>query len=222
MQMDKYQKIKQAFETLSDTAKAVQMSAYMRNRFKFYGIQTPQRRQAYKSVLAAEKKTGIVNWKLLELCWNDEHREFQYFVMDYLAAMQRLLKYDDVPAIERFIRTKQWWDTIDGLDRIVGNIAFPDSRINNLMLKWSEDGDFWVRRVAIDHQLCRKLDTDVELLEKILTNNFGSSEFFINKAIGWSLRDYSKSNPEWVRDFLRRHSARMSPLSIREASKYLA
>lgn len=220
--MDKYLEIKDAFETLRDSAKAAQMSAYMRNRFKFYGIQTPQRRRAYKSVLAAEKKNGAVDWKLLDQCWNDEYREFQYFVKDYLAAMQRFLKYEDVPAIERYIRSKQWWDTIDGLDRIVGRIAFTDSRINNLMLKWSEDNDFWVRRVAIDHQLCRKLDTDVELMEKILTNNFGSSEFFINKAIGWSLRDYSKSNPEWVRNFLTRHSARMSPLSIREASKYLA
>lgn len=87
--------------------------------------------------------------------------------MDYLVAMQKFLKYDDVVAIERFVRSKQWWDTIDGLDRIVGNIAFIDGRINDLMLKWSEDDDFWVRRIAIDHQLCRKLDTNVELLEKI-------------------------------------------------------
>ena len=89
------------------------------------------------------------------------------------------------------------------------------------MLKWSEDNDFWVRRIAIDHQLCRKLDTDTALLEKILVNNFGSSEFFINKAIGWSLRDYSKSNPEWVRGFIERHRDKMSPLSLKEANKYL-
>lgn len=141
--------------------------------------------------------------------------------MDYLVAMQKFLKYDDVVAIERFVRSKQWWDTIDGLDRIVSNIAFIDSRINDLMLNWSEDDDFWVRRIAIDHQLCRKLDTNVELLEKFLVNNFGSSEFFINKAIGWSLRDYSKSNPEWVRGFIERYRAKMNSLSLKEASKYL-
>lgn len=145
----------------------------------------------------------------------------KYVVMDYLVAMQKFLKYDDVVAIERFIRSKQWWDTIDGLDRIVGNIAFIDSRINNLMLKWSEDDDFWVRRIAIDHQLCRKFDTNVDLLEKIIVNNFGSSEFFINKAIGWSLRDYSKSNPDWVRSFIERYRDKMNPLSLKEASKYL-
>lgn len=219
--MDKYQEIKEAFELLRDEDNAQKMSAYMRDKFKYYGIPTPKRKAVYKSILNKEKKAGVIDWDFLEKCWNDEYREFQYVVMDYLVAMQKFLKYDDVAAIERFVRSKQWWDTIDGLDRIVGNIAFIDSRINDLMLKWSEDDDIWVRRISIDHQLCRKLDTNVELLEKILVNNFGSSEFFINKAIGWSLRDYSKSNPEWVRCFIERHHDKMNPLSLKEASKYL-
>lgn len=219
--MDKYQEIKEAFELLRDEDNAKKMSAYMRDKFKYYGIPTPKRKAVYKSILNKEKKAGVIDWDFLEKCWNDEYREFQYVVMDYLVAMQKFLKYDDVTAIERFVRSKQWWDTIDGLDRIVGNIAFIDSRINDLMLKWSNDDDFWVRRIAIDHQLCRKLDTNVELLEKILVNNFGSSEFFINKAIGWSLRDYSKYNPEWVRGFIVRYCDKMNSLSLKEASKYL-
>ena len=89
------------------------------------------------------------------------------------------------------------------------------------MLEWSLDDDFWVRRVAIDHQLCRKEKTNTELLEKILVNNFGSDEFFINKAIGWSLRDYSKTNPEWVRAFVEKHAVRMAKLSVKEAGKYI-
>jgi 3-methyladenine DNA glycosylase AlkD len=219
--MDKYQEIKEAFELLRDEDNAKKMSSYMRDKFKYYGIPTPKRKAVYKSILNKEKKAGAIDWGFIETCWNDEYREFQYVVMDYLVAMQKFLKYDDIGAIEKFVRSKQWWDTIDGLDRIVGNIAFIDSRINDLMLKWSEDDDFWVRRIAIDHQLCRKLDTNVELLEKILVNNFGSAEFFINKAIGWSLRDYSKSNPEWVRGFIDKYHDKMSPLSLKEASKYL-
>jgi len=89
------------------------------------------------------------------------------------------------------------------------------------MLEWSTDEDFWMRRIAIDHQLCRKERTNTELLEKILVNNFGSSEFFINKAIGWSLRDYFKTNQDWVRNFVETHKDKMDKLSIREASKYL-
>lgn len=219
--MSKYQKVKEAFEFLRDEENARHMEAYMRDRFKFYGLQTPERRAVYKDVIARDKKSGIIDREFLEQCWADEHREFQYLVTDYLRAMQKFLTYEDVPFVEQFIRSKQWWDTIDGLDRIVGSIAFRDTRINELMLKWSVDNDFWVRRLAIDHQLLRKHDTDEELLEKILVNNFGSDEFFINKAIGWSLRDYSKTNPAWVRDFIARYHDRMKPLSLREASKYI-
>ena len=219
--MDKYQEIREAFELLASEDKAREMAAYMRNRFKFYGIQTPQRKAAYKQLISSEKKSKAIDWELLDRCWEDEHREFQYFVVDYLKALQKFLRYDDVAHIEHFIRTKQWWDTIDSLDRTIGNIGFTDSRINDLMLKWSTDCDFWVRRIAIDHQLLRKDKTDTALLEKIIVNNFGSSEFFINKAIGWSLRDYSKTNPEWVRDFINRHYPQMSALSLREASKYI-
>lgn len=219
--MDKYIEIKRAFERLGNEADAAKLSAYMRDIFKFYGLQTPARRAVYKDLLLDARKSEKTDWEFLDRCWQDEHREFQYLVVDYLAAMQGVLVYDDVARIERYIRTKQWWDTIDGLDQIVGKIAFVDKRIDALMLKWSVDEDFWVRRIAIDHQLLRKERTDTALLEKILTNNLGSKEFFINKAIGWSLRDYSKTNPAWVRDFIERHRSEMSPLSIREGSKYL-
>lgn len=219
--MSKYQKVKEAFEFLRDEENARHMEAYMRDRFKFYGLQTPERRAVYKDVIARDKKGGVIDREFLEQCWADEHREFQYLVTDYLRAMQKVLTYDDVPFVEQFIRSKQWWDTIDGLDRTVGGIAFRDTRINDLMLRWSTDEDFWVRRLAIDHQLLRKNDTDEDLLEKIIVNNFGSDEFFINKAIGWSLRDYSKTNPAWVRDFIDKYRDRMAPLSLREANKYL-
>lgn len=217
--MDKYLNLKKLFEENQDKEQAIKMSAYMRNLFLFYGVPTPQRRVLYKDFLKSEKKTGIMDWNFLDECWKDEHREFQYVVMDYLAAMQKFLTFDDVSHIKKYIKTKQWWDTIDGLDRIVGNIA--DERINNLMLEWSVDEDFWIRRTAIDHQLCKKDKTDTDLLEKILINNFGSSEFFINKAIGWALRDYSKTNPEWVRLFIQKHKSQLSKLSLKEAGKYI-
>lgn len=219
--MDKYLQIEKAFEEKADIENAVKMSKYMRDKFKFYGLSTPNRKEIYKELLKAEKKNGIVDWDFLDLCYENEHREFQYLVMDYLVAMQKFLKFDDVPHIKKYIKLKQWWDTIDGFDRIVGNIAFVDKRINDLMLKWSVDEDFWIRRIAIDHQLCRKERTNTELLEQILVNNFGSNEFFINKAIGWSLRDYSKTNPEWVKEFLRKYKDKMDKLSVKEASKYI-
>ena len=219
--MDKYEKIKGLFEAAADPAAAAAMSDYMRGKFIFYGIAAPKRRALYRDFLKAEKKNGAVDYAFLDRCWADEHREFQYVVFDYLAALENFLTYDDIFVMEKYVRTKQWWDTIDFFDEIIGGIGLRDRRVNGLMLDWSLDGDFWIRRIAIDHQLGRKEKTDAALLEKIIVNNLGSNEFFINKAIGWALRDYSKTNPAWVKDFLSRHGGEMSKLSLREAGKYI-
>ena len=219
--MDKYFDIKKRFEEKEDKENAAQMAKYMRNQFVFYGLPTPKRKAVYKEFLKEEKKSGQIDWAFLDRCYEDEHREFQYLVCDYLTVMDNFLTYDDIPRIKAYIKCKSWWDTTDSLDRVIGQIGLRDSRVNALMLEWSLDDDFWVRRVAIDHQLCRKEKTNTELLEKILVNNFGSDEFFINKAIGWSLRDYSKTNPEWVRAFVEKHADRMAKLSVKEAGKYI-
>ena len=107
------------------------------------------------------------------------------------------------------------------MDLIIGEITFHYPETKQVMLDWSKDQDFWLRRIAIDHQLMRKEKTDTDLLEKVILNNLGQSEFFINKAIGWSLRNYSKVNPDWVGAFIDRYREQLSPLSIREGSKYL-
>lgn len=219
--MDKYFDIKKRFEEKEDKENAAQMAKYMRNQFVFYGLPTPKRKAVYKDFLKEEKKSGQIDWAFLDRCYEDEHREFQYLVCDYLTVMDNFLAYDDIPRIKAYIKCKSWWDTTDSLDRVIGQSGLRDSRVDALMLEWSLDDDFWVRRVAIDHQLCRKEKTNTELLEKILVNNFGSDEFFINKAIGWSLRDYSKTNPEWVRAFVEKHADRMSKLSVKEAWKYI-
>ena len=89
------------------------------------------------------------------------------------------------------------------------------------MLKWSQDPDLWVRRVAIEHQLLRKKKMKTALLQKIIENNLDSQDFFINKAIGWALRDCSKTNPDWVRNFIELQREHLAKLSIKEGSKYL-
>lgn len=218
---EKYDNLKMRFESLADAKKARQMAAYMRDQFQFYGIQAADRHAVQKETIANDKKAGAIDWPLLDACFNDNHREFQYFVVDYLKALKHRLTYSDLPRLHRFVKEKQWWDTIDGLDRVIGSVATVDNRVNALMLKWSTDEDFWIRRVAIDHQIGRKERTDTRLLEEILVNNLGGKEFFINKAIGWSLREYSKTNPRWVARFIDKYRSQMAPLSVREASKRL-
>lgn len=218
---NKFKEIKKRFEQKANSKNAEKMSAYMKRNFDYYGIPTPERRLIYKDFLKSEKKGKIIDWKFLDECYEDNHRESQYLVTDYLVEMKDFLTFDDVPKIFKYVITKPWWDTIDSYDRIIGNIGLKDKRIDDLMLKWSKDDNFWVRRLAIDHQLLRKENTNTELLEKIIVNNFGSDEFFINKAIGWSLRDYSKTNPDWVRDFVNKYQDKMDKVSLKEAKKYI-
>ena len=211
--------LKKNFEKRANEDNAIQMAKYLRNQFVFYGLKSPARRDAYHQILKDEKKQ--IDWDLLDQAWNDKHREMQYFVCDYLLAMEKYVSYDDLFKIEHYVRTKQWWDTIDSLMKLYGYVGLKDQRVDQLMLDWSKDPDKWVRRVAIEHQLLRKDKMNTALLSQILENNLESDEFFINKAIGWALRDYSKTNPEWVSDFIDGNYNHFAKLSITEGSKYL-
>jgi 3-methyladenine DNA glycosylase AlkD len=208
-------------ENSRDYEQAVKMSAYMRDQFPFLGIHTPKRKALCKEYFKLAKKEQQVDWVFINSCWEQPYREFQYVAIDYLTLMQKYLTPVDVPKLKQLLLAKSWWDTIDGLDQVVGSIALVYPEVNDILLEWSTDENFWLRRVAIDHQILRKDKTNTELLEKIILNNLGQSEFFINKAIGWSLRAYSKTNPDWVRGFIQRYGDKLAPLSIKEASKYL-
>lgn len=207
-------------QNLANADDARAMKAYMRGRFEFLGVKTPARRKAAKAFF---KKHGgaDIDWRFVRQAWEHPFREMQYAALDYLETRKNLLRPGDLPQLKKLAQTKSWWDTIDFLDRLAGGIiaGFPETR--PVILQWSRDEDIWLRRLAIDHQLLRKDQTDQHLLEQILVNNLDQTEFFINKAIGWALRDYSKTNPEWVKNFIRQHHGKMAPLSIREAGKYL-
>ena len=196
------------------------MEAYMKNKFSFLGVQKPILKKIEREFFKPFIKNPI-DWAFVEECWQQPYREFQYIAMDYLDKKKKELRPEDFPKLKQLAQTKSWWDSIDQLDRIIGEITFHYPETKQVMLEWSKDQDFWLRRIAIDNQLMRKEKTDTDLLEKVILNNLGQSEFFINKAIGWSLRNYSKVNPDWVGAFIDRYREQLSPLSIREGSKYL-
>lgn len=209
------------FEKNKDEEKAKQMSAYMRNQFPFLGIQSVKRRELSKDFLREARKKQEVDWDFVHKCWEKDEREFQYVAIDYLKRMEKFLTAGDIPKLKNLALAKSWWDTIDALDKIIGGIALAYPEVTETLIKWSVDENIWLRRIAINHQRGRKEKTDTDLLEKIIVNNLGQTEFFINKAIGWSLREYSKVNPDWVRDFIEKYQEDLAPLSIREGSKYI-
>ncbi|MDO4232080.1 MAG: DNA alkylation repair protein [Lautropia sp.] len=207
-------------EAQQNPADAAAMRAYMQNQFSFLGVRTPERRRIARDCF---RKTDArhLDWSFIDQCWQSPWREMQYVALDYLQLRAGLLSPADVPRLKTLVTRKSWWDTIDNLDRIIGGIALRHPEVGQTLLAWSTDENIWLRRVAIDHQLLRKKNTNTELLGRILVNNLGRQEFFINKAIGWALRDYSKTDPAWVRAFIDTHRQDMAALSLREASKYL-
>ena len=209
------------FEENRNELLAESMSKYMQDKFSFLGVRGATRTEIYKKYFPDARKTITIDWDFVENCWNKEEREFQYVVVYYLKAMQKFLKREDISRLKYLIVTKSWWDTVDLLAKVVGSLVIRIEGYDQIMLEWSKDSNIWLKRVAILYQLSLKEKVDKQVLDKILVNNLGDSEFFINKAVGWVLRDYSKYNPEWVREFIKKNKENMANLSIREASKYI-
>lgn len=207
--------------TAANPAKAEPMAKYMRDQFSFLGLPGTVRKPIERPYLAVARSDPHPEWAFVAQCWALPQREFQYVACDYLYAMRMTLTIDDLPRIKALGSAKQWWDSIDSLRRTVGVIAAASPQARGIVVGWGEDDDFWIRRLSIIHQLGCKDATDIHALREILTANLGSDEFFINKAIGWALRDFSKANPVWVDEFIAEHRDGLAALSVREGSKYL-
>ena len=197
------------FEENRNELLAESMSKYMQDKFRFLGIRGATRTEIYKKYFPDARKTKTIDWYFVESCWNKEEREFQYVVVYYLKAMQKFLKREDISRLKYLIVTKSWWDTVDLLAKVVGSLVIRIEGYDQIMLEWSKDGNIWLKRVAILYQLSLKDKVDEIILDKILVNNLCDNEFFINKAVGWALRDYSKFNPEWVREFIKKNKDNM-------------
>lgn len=211
--------------TLHDNANAYEaqrMSQYMRNKFVYFGIHSQQRKTLAKPFI--KEHLSSLNWDFVNACWDQNYREYQYIALDYLKhpRITKLLAYDDHKHLRKLVETKTWWDTTDNLTKPIGHTIL-SHRIfgTKLMQSWAEDPNMWIRRTAILHQLSFRQNTDVQLLDYAIIKNLGTKEFFINKAIGWALRDYNKTNPIWVQRYVQTNFSLMSRLTVREATKYV-
>jgi Predicted DNA alkylation repair enzyme len=188
-----YDKLFTELEKNKNAEQAIKMAAYMQNKFEFLGIPKPKLKEIIKPYIKEGKKHEL-NWKFVNICWKKNYREAQYAAIEYLDSLIKLLTDNDLPNLKKLIVTKSWWETADSIDAIVGKLTLNYKKLEKEMLKWSTDENIWVRRVSIDFQLQYKEKTNQKLFEQIIVNNFGTDEFFINKAIGWSLREYSKTD----------------------------
>jgi len=231
--------IQHTLAALADPARAVAMRAYLRGQFPFLGIPTPARRAALKPLL----KVDFDQNRLLTVAdqlWRLPEREYRYAAIDLLARHVGRLDSSAVAPLLALAQREPWWETVDGLAGIVGDVVHaarrndPDAqaamdaaRRNDPDAQAAMDAAprhdcLWVRRIAMIHQLGWRLETDTTRLFGYAEKLAPESDFFIRKAIGWALRDYARWNPQAVRDFVAAMGTRLSPLSAREATRRIA
>lgn len=146
-------------------------------------------------------------------------REYQYFAITLLERMIKKANFEIVDLLEYLIVNKSWWDSVDGIAVNLAGTFFNNyhDMIDDITYKWMNSGNMWLQRTCILFQLKYKQKTDFELMTKFILQCSGSNEFFIQKAIGWALREYSKTNPDAVIEFIRKNQ--LKPLSVREGLK---
>jgi 3-methyladenine DNA glycosylase AlkD len=207
---------------LADPVRAAAMRAYQRDQFDFLGIPTPLRRAAVKAWAPSLLWPALL--ELASRLWDAPEREYQYAAIDLLDLRRRELPVEAVGALLALARRKPWWESVDGLAGVIGKLvrAHREAGAQEAMDAALHDESFWIRRIAMTHQLGWRLETDEARLFGYALRLAPEREFFIRKAIGWALRDYAKWAPQAVGGFVAAQCERLSPLTVREATKHLA
>ncbi|WP_432071945.1 DNA alkylation repair protein [Streptomyces wuyuanensis] len=211
------------YPAAADPVRAREAAAYMKDVAPFLGIRTPERRALSRAVLDGTPRPAEADCAAIALrCWRLPEREYHYFAADYLRRHVGRCSSAFVPVARHLIATVSWWDTVDTLAaHVVGALVAADAGLVPVMDRWIEDDDLWVARTALLHQLRHKEATDAERLFRYCLRQSGHPDFFVRKAIGWSLREYAKTDPDAVRGFVDSARDRLAPLSVREALKNL-
>ncbi len=199
------------------------MRAYLRDQFPFIGISTPVRRDALKS-LNHHVFTEEQLFEIAEALWLLPEREYRYAAIDLLDRHSEQIRLASIPRLLKLVQREPWWETVDSLSGVIGDVI-ARARKNNKAAQGMMDeaithSNLWVRRAALTHQLGWRLETDEERLFRYAMTVSEEKEFFIRKAIGWSLRDYARWNAEAVNNFISIRKHHFSSLTIREATKH--
>jgi 3-methyladenine DNA glycosylase AlkD len=212
-----------AYRDHADPARATAMTAYMRGQFAYLGLGTPVRRALDRLAVAGlPKPTEADLADVAAGCWQLPEREFRYFATDHLRRHVRTLGSGFIGQVQQLIVDKPWWDTVDALAaQVVGRLVAAHPALAETMDMWIEADNLWLVRTAILHQLLWRDRTDVARLWHYCERQASHPDFFVRKAIGWALREYSKTDGAAVAQFVAAHEASLAPLSRREALKWL-
>jgi len=218
--MDYLNPLRDAFEQHANPGRAVQMSAYMRHISAFYGIAAPIRQEISREFIRTHGLPGKEQLEsLVVYAWNQQEREWHYAAMEILERFARKGDTTLLQLAEYMITRKSWWDTVDYIAPNIAGAVFKKhpELIPSQTDQWMNSGHLWLQRSCLLFQLKYRNETDQELLFRLCERSSGHKDFFIRKAIGWALREYSKRNPVAVVEFVNSHT--LSPLSRKEALK---
>lgn len=223
MQIEEYiSTLETEFQKNENAKIALEQKAYMRNQFEYYGLRAAERREIQKPFLV---KAYLPKKEELELIvktlWLKPQRDYQYFSQELANKYVGQFRKEDINLIEFMIKHRSWWDTVDYIaSKLLGKyFKIQPSERNAIIERWLDSNNIWLQRSCLLFQLKYKEDLDTDFLSYVICSLLGSKEFFIKKAIGWILREYSKTNPGWVIQFAM--ATGLSALSKREALRLL-
>jgi len=211
--------LEKALKEKQNSDNALAMAKYMKNNFTFFGIKTDERRAIFKEVWKENQKEVTDNVRAIALeLFSKQERDFHYCAIEILIkALKKNYKKEDILLIEKLIIANSWWDSVDTIAKfILGDylLEYPSEK-ETVIKRFSNSENMWLNRSAILFQLGYKEKTDFDILKSLCEKHKMSTEFFIQKAIGWALREYTKTNPEAVRNFV--SNTNLKPLSRNEA-----
>ncbi len=220
--VDRIPELRHDLEEVADPEKAFAMAAYMKDRFVFLGVPSPDRKLLARPLINAVKNAAEADLlDLTQVLWDEPEREFQYIAADALRRGANQLSAEALPRVSKLITSNSWWDTVDALAiNTVGPMVTNHPELAQDMDKWINDDNLWTARTAILHQLKYKSNTDPDRLFNYVEQRASDTEFFIRKALGWALREYAKTEPDAVQTFVATNEGALSGLTKREALKH--
>jgi 3-methyladenine DNA glycosylase AlkD len=214
--------LQELLENYRNSERAEGMTAYMRNKFSFIGVNAAQRRTLFKEYI---KKNGLTDYadlqQVIEEFWELEERDFQYIGMEVTELLKKKWQPEIVELLEWMILQKSWWDTTDFIDSHLIGLYFQKypQHCEQAIEKWMDSGNIWLQRTCLIFQLQYKEKTNTTILFDCCRRLAHEDEFFIRKGIGWALRQYARIDSKAVLDFV--DKTPLKPLSRKEALKHL-
>lgn len=217
--------IEEEFAKHANAERAAGAKAYMRDQFDYYGLSTPIRRAAEKAFHASHPSPPIgAMASIVHTLWKKPQRELQYFAMELCYQYRKSFPPEWMSLFEFMITHKSWWDTVDYIaPKLVASYfqLYPEM-IGKKTTAWMKSENIWLMRTALVFQNLHKKKTDEKLLFALISDCMDQEDFFIRKAIGWSLRQYARTNPAAVKKFVKANEKLLSELSKKEALKHIS